>query len=168
MPRIYVKHLHVGEDAIDVHQHVNNQEYLRWMQEIAIEHSSAQGWSMDRYLQSGSSWYVRSHFVEYLRPCRLGDDIKMCTWVSGMTERSSPRQTLFLRESDHRILARAETQWIFVNLKNGRPIPIPEELRAAFELVQAEEDVLREIGWSATAGLEDPAQAGNRIAAVAE
>ncbi len=143
MPRIYTKQLRVDEEAIDVHQHVNNQEFLRWMQEIAIEHSTAQGWSMERYLQSGASWYVRSHFIEYLRPALLGDDLLVCTWISDMQERSSPRQTLFLRASDRQILARAETQWIFVNLRNGRPIPIPEELRSAFEIVESEDEVLR-------------------------
>ncbi|MGE5387199.1 MAG: acyl-CoA thioesterase [Betaproteobacteria bacterium] len=145
MPRIYIRHLRVGDDAIDVHQHVNNQEFLRWMQEIAIEHSSAQGWPMERYLKSGASWYVRSHFIEYLRPALLGDDLQVCTWISDMQERSSPRQTLFLRVSDRRILARAETQWIFVNLKNGRPVAIPEALRTAFEIVKSEEEVLSEL-----------------------
>ena len=41
MPEIHIKRFRVENDAIDVHQHVNNQEYLRWMQEIAIEHSTA-------------------------------------------------------------------------------------------------------------------------------
>lgn len=118
------------------------------MQEIAIEHSTAQGWPLERYLQLGASWYVKSHFIEYLRPAMLGDTIVMLTWVSAMNERSSPRQTLFLRESDRRVLARAETQWTFVSLKNGRPQRIPEEVGTAFEIVASEEDALRELGWT--------------------
>ena len=148
MPRIYVKRLRVGEDAIDVHGHVNNQEYLRWMEEIAIEHSTAQGWPMERYLNSGASWYVRSHFVEYLRPALLGDEIVICTWVAAMTERESPRRTLFLRNAGHRrqVLARAETQWTFVDIHRGRAVPIPGEVRSAFEIVESEDEVLREGG----------------------
>jgi len=106
MPRIYTKHLTVTDEAIDVHGHVNNQEYLRWMQEIAIEHSTAQGWPLLRYLDLGASWYVRSHFVEYLRPGLLGDELRICTWVSGMEKRDSQRHTLFLRDADRRIVAR--------------------------------------------------------------
>lgn len=145
MPDIYVKHLTVDESTIDIHQHVNNQEYLRWMQEIAIEHSSAQGWPMERYLQSGSSWYVKSHFIDYLSPGLLGDDIIACTWVSGMSERSSPRRTLFVRAQDRQVLARAETQWIFVSLRNGRPLSIPAELRSAFAIVESEDEVLKKL-----------------------
>lgn len=148
MPRIYIKHLKVTEEAIDIHGHVNNQEYLRWMQEIAIEHSAAQGWPLQRYLDLCASWYVRSHFVEYLRPGLLGDELRICTWVSTMNKRDSQRRTLFLRDADRRIVARAETQWTFVNLENGRPLAIPEHVRGAFDLVESEDDVLREVGWA--------------------
>lgn len=140
MPEIHIKRFQVENDAIDVHQHVNNQEYLRWMQEVTIEHSTAQGWPMARYLEYGSSWYVKSHFIDYLRPAVLGDEIVIATWVSGMFERNSPRQTLFLRASDRQILARAETQWIFVSLRNGRPVAIPDELRCAFDIVETESE----------------------------
>lgn len=147
MPRIHRRSLCVGEDAIDVHRHVNNQEYLRWMQEVAIEHSTLQGWSMERYLDSGASWYVRSHFVEYLRPALLGDELLVCTWVAEMAARNSLRRTVFLRPADHALVARAETRWIFVDLKAGRPLTIPPEVRAAFEILAEESAVLAEIGW---------------------
>ena len=140
MPEIHIKRFQVENDAIDVHRHVNNQEYLRLMQEVAIEHSTAQGWPMARYLECGSSWYVKSHFIDYLRPALLGEEIIIATWVSGMFERNSPRQTLFLRASDRQILARAETQWIFVSLRNGRPVAIPDDLRCAFDIVETESE----------------------------
>ena len=128
----------MGVDSIDAHGHVNNQEYLRWMQELAIEHSTALGWPFERYLASGASWYVKSHFIDYLRPAELGDTLLACTWVSAMDERSSPRHTLFLRESDRQIVARAETLWIYVSLKTGRPLRIADDVRAAFPLVASE------------------------------
>lgn len=145
MPEIHIKQFRVENDAIDVHRHVNNQEYLRWMQEVAIEHSTAQGWPMERYLERGSSWYVKSHFIDYLRPALLGDEVIIATWVSGMFERNSPRQTLFLRARDRQVLARAETQWMFVNLRTGRPIEIPAELRNAFDIVETESEAVAKL-----------------------
>jgi acyl-CoA thioester hydrolase len=147
MPRIYVKHFRVGADAIDVHGHVNNQEYLRWMEEIAIAHSAAQGWPMERYFDVGASWYVRSHSIEYLRPAMLHDDIAVYTWIAGLSERASPRRTLFVRRAERpHILVKAETLWTFVNLATGRSIPIRDDVRAAFDIVDHDDDVLREAG----------------------
>lgn len=146
MPRVFIKQLEVGEQAIDVHGHVNNQEYLRWMQEVAIDHSAAQGWPMARYLEASASWYVRSHLIEYLRPGLRGDRIRVCTWVASMAERNSLRRTLFLRDADRRILARAETLWTFVDLKSGRPLDIPDSVAGAFDIIASEDDARREIG----------------------
>jgi acyl-CoA thioester hydrolase len=153
MPRIYVKRFRVGEGVIDLNGHVNNQEYLRWMEEIAIEHSSAQGWPMERYLAAGASWWVRSHSIEYLRPAHLADEIAIYTWVTAMEGRTSPRRTLFVREDDRRrLLARAETVWAFVDPKTRRGMPVFEEVRAAFEPVESEDEVFKAAGLRKGAG----------------
>jgi acyl-CoA thioesterase FadM len=66
--RVYSKRFAIPADAIDRQGHVNNLACISWMQDVAIEHSAAAGWPMERYLALGAGWVVRSHFVEYLRP----------------------------------------------------------------------------------------------------
>ena len=73
MPRILVQRLTVDASAIDLNGHVNNQEYVRWMQDIAMAYSAAQGWPMARYQAAGMTWVIRSHFIEYIRPAFAGD-----------------------------------------------------------------------------------------------
>jgi acyl-CoA thioester hydrolase len=150
VPRIFVKSLTVTEDVIDVQRHVNNQAYLRWMQDVAIEHSAARGWSMERYVKGGTGWVVRSHFIEYLRPAFLGESLTLLTWVQDVRRQSSRRRYLFWRAADRQEVARAETAWVFVDLGTGKPVPIPDDLRTAFDLVPEGEDVLQ------TAGLRRP------------
>jgi acyl-CoA thioester hydrolase len=137
MPRIYSRTFQVTQESIDENGHVGNLEYLRWMQEIAIEHSAAQGWPMERYFREEAGWVVRSHFIEYLQPAFEGDRLALHTWVTAMDRNRSPRRYLLLREKD--LIARAETLWAYVDLRSGRARPIPAELRAAFPLVSDEE-----------------------------
>lgn len=143
MRRIFRQHLVAPHEAIDANGHVNNIEYLRWMQEIATAHSAAQGWDLARYQQTRSSWVIRSHAVEYLRPAFAGDQIEVCTWIAGFDEQSSPRRYLFLRAQDRKVLARAETLWVYIDAATGRPHTIPEAFRSAFEVVEGEEEALR-------------------------
>ena len=140
MAGIYVKNLTVSEKSIDLNRHVNNLEYLRWMMEASLEHSIARGWPMERYVSSGSSWVIRSHYIKYLSPAFLGDSISIITWISGVSKKSHPRKYLFWRARDKKILAEAETLWVFVNLATGRPMPIPEELKSAIDIVTAGKD----------------------------
>ena len=66
--RIFSRRFAVPPEAIDLQGHVSNLAYVGWMQDVAIEHSTAAGWSMRRYQELGAGWVVRSHYIEYLRP----------------------------------------------------------------------------------------------------
>jgi acyl-CoA thioester hydrolase len=133
MHRIFRQALIVSDEAIDDFGHVNNQRYVAWMQEVATAHSAANGWPMERYLQTGAAWVVRSHFIEYLRPAFAGDVLDICTWASSLALREVTRKYSFRRADQ--LLARAETKWVYVDIKSGRPKRIPEELLASFEAV---------------------------------
>lgn len=85
---------------------MSNLAYVSWMQDIAIEHSAAAGWPMARYVELGAGWVVRSHFIEYLRPAFEGELVSVHTWVSRFDQRATPRRSLFLRESNRRVLAK--------------------------------------------------------------
>lgn len=144
--RIYSKRFVVPGDAIDAQGHVNNLAYVAWMQDVAIEHSAAVGWPMERYLANGAGWVVRSHFVEYLRPAFSGDRLAIHTWVPEFTQRATPRRYLFVRDDDSQLVARAETRWVFIDLSTGRRRRLPEDLIAAFEVVREEAEVRRLAG----------------------
>ncbi len=148
MPAVYEKTFIVPDEAVDVHGHINNLEYVKWMQEIAIEHSTAQGWGVERYMRERVSWFIRSHTIDYLEPGFAGDEMKIGTWVAAMNERTSPRRYVFVRSADGVILARAETMWACIDLDTGKAIPIPDELGSAFDVVATDEDALRIMGIS--------------------
>ncbi len=139
MPRVHRHPITVPSESIDVLGHVNNQEYVRWMQEAATGHSIAQGWPLERYVARGQGWFVRRHTVEYLRPAFAGDALALYTWVASFERSSSPRRYLFHRAADRAVVARAETLWVFVDFRTGAPVRIPAELRSAFEVVGDDE-----------------------------
>jgi len=143
MPRIYMRSLAVGADVIDANDHVSNLVYLRWMQDVATEHSTAQGWPLERYVKDGAGWVVRSHSIEYLRPAFAGDAISIFTWVADFSRSTSRRRYLFYRPREEEILAKADTLWVFVNLRSGAPARIPETLRSAFAVVPDEDEALQ-------------------------
>ena len=159
MPRIHVRDLTVPGDAIDVNGHVNNLEYLRWMQDAAGEHSAARGWPLQRYRAAHTAWVVRSHSIEYLRPAFTGDALSLFTWVAELRPRSSLRKYLVWRASDRQVLARAETLWVFVDAGTGRALTIPEELRSSFEVVADPDEVLKALGNGGPGSPGAPAEA---------
>lgn len=135
--------LSVPETAIDANGHVNNVEYIRWMQEAAISHADTVGCSTATR-EAGASWVVRSHHVEYLHPLFTGDCLVILTWVSNFQKIRSLRKYLFFRDTT--VLARAETLWVFIEARTGRPQSIPVAVSSTFQLIPPENEPA---GWVA-------------------
>jgi acyl-CoA thioester hydrolase len=131
---VFIYRRPVRPEEIDALGHANNVAYVEWMQEAAVAHSSARGWPSSRYLQLGAGWVVRSHKIEYLHPAGAGDVVLVRTWVATMERTRSLRRYEIIRESDGRLLARAETLWAFIDFATGSVRRIPAEIARAFPL----------------------------------
>lgn len=125
-------------EAEDENRHVNNIEYVRLLQESAIAHTRQNGWTPTELHARGWTWVVRSHFIEYLQPCRAGEEIAIDTWVANFRKIRSLRKYRFVRIADGAILAHAQTEWAFLDFRKGRPVAIPPEVLAAYVVVPDE------------------------------
>ena len=68
---IYTQPITVGHDDIDMQRRVSNLRFVAWMQDVAVAHSAACGWPMERYEAIGQGWVVRQHTITYKRPAFL-------------------------------------------------------------------------------------------------
>jgi acyl-CoA thioester hydrolase len=123
----YVDQFTVPAEAIDLNGHVNNVAYVQWMQDLAVSHWNALGGeAINR--EFGSTWVARSHWIEYLHPAYEGDILERKTWVASIGRVRSTRKYSFKRVSDGVEIARGETDWVFIDVKGGRPTGIPEKI----------------------------------------
>src|SRR5947209_3222715 len=119
MPAIFDWTHVVSERDLDDLGHANNISYLKWMQSAALAHSAAQGWPVEAYRELGQGWVVRSHQIEYLASAQLGDPIVVRTFVANVKKVTSLRRFIMSRSTDSVVLARAATDWAFVEYATG-------------------------------------------------
>ena len=130
----------VPESAIDGNGHVNNVQYVQWMQEAAMAHSAELGWPQERFVELGRTWIIRSHTIEYYHSAYAGDHITILTWVSDFHKIRSLRKFKFYRPADDVVLATAATLFIFCDLRTGKPVTIPPEVQVAYTVVGPEDE----------------------------
>jgi acyl-CoA thioester hydrolase len=118
-------------DDIDEQNHVNNTVYLRWVQEVATAHWRAVA---SRKAQGTIGWVVLRHEIDYKAPAALGDQIVLRTWVGKATRLTFERFTEIRRKSDGQLFSNARTLWCPINAQTGRPVRVPEEVRARFSI----------------------------------
>ena len=121
-------------DAIDENGHVNNVAYVQWMQDIAVAHYASIGGIEAQGKEA--TWVVREHRIEYLLPAFAGEELEVKTWVENIRRVRSLRKYEFKRKSDGKVLVKGETDWVFVDVRSGWPIPIPEAVSKVFDLTQ--------------------------------
>lgn len=137
MNPVYQLEIEVTAKDVDRNGHVNNVVYIQWMQDAAVAHAQASGCT-EASLAVGATWVVRTHHIEYLAPAFAGDKITLLTWPSNFQRVRSLRKYKFARARDNSVLARAETDWVFVNAKTGRPQSIPAEVKNTLPVVSKE------------------------------
>jgi acyl-CoA thioester hydrolase len=115
---------------IDELGHVSNLVYVRWVLDVAMGHSRALGWDHAEYRALGAVFVVRRHEIDYVAQVRAGDVLVGETWVEGWRLASCIRKTE-LRRGDQ-VVARAATTWAMMSFTSGRPVKIPDDLRALF------------------------------------
>jgi acyl-CoA thioester hydrolase len=132
MPLTQVRTFRVRHYECDAHGRVNQANYLRYMQEAAFDASAAAGYDVARYQAMGQTWIIRETEIDYLRPLCYGDSVHVKTWVTDFRRVRSRRAYEFRLLGSGELVARASTDWAFLDSRTGRPAPIPPAMKAAF------------------------------------
>ncbi|MGB1448390.1 MAG: acyl-CoA thioesterase [Flavobacteriaceae bacterium] len=122
--------LTVEKDHLDELQHVNNVQYLQWVQEIAGAHW--QDLIKDNPSEFGL-WVVRSHHIEYKRQAKLGDRLRIVTHVEVTKGFQSERRVRFFLADSDQLVAQCSTQWCYLDPHSHKLLRIPEEVLAVFK-----------------------------------
>ena len=125
-PKIYELKILVTKDDIDFNGHVNNLKYLEWMINSALLHSESLGFNPETYKKIGSTWFVKSHHIEYKLPAFEEEELVLKTWIDEVGKITSKRKYEIYK--DEKLLAFGETEWIFVDINTHRPKRIPNEV----------------------------------------
>lgn len=132
MPLTHTRNFRVRYYECDAYGHLNNVNYLRYMQETAFDAAAAAGYDMQRLSQLNRQWWVRETQIEYLRPVIYNDSVEVCTWVADFRHVSSRRMYEVRKNGETELVARGWTDWIYIDTETGRPVEIDVAVARSF------------------------------------
>jgi acyl-CoA thioester hydrolase len=131
-PLTHSRSFRVRHYECDALGHLNNANYVRYMQETAFDASAAAGYDHSKYEQIGHSWLIRETDIEYLKPVGYGDSVNVKTWVIDFHRVRSRRAYEFSLLGSGEKVAKAVTDWVFLDSATAKPTTIPDEMIDAF------------------------------------
>lgn len=129
----HVIELDVQQADIDAYEHVNNSVYLTWLDRAAWSHSTALGVPLEQCVGLRRGMAALRTEIDYERAAIVGDRVSVATWIAACDGKlRCTRRFLLRRVSDGCTLARAETQYVCLNLDSGRATRMPPAFLAAY------------------------------------
>ncbi len=132
MPLTSKRTFRVRSYECDAYGHVNHANYLRYMQESALDASASVGYDEAKYAELGSIWLIRETNIEYLQSLRFGDSVEVTTWVGDFRRVRSRRFYELRSAATGEMVAKAATDWVYIERATSRPARVPPEMLAAF------------------------------------
>jgi len=118
---------------IDFVGHVNNINYITWMENGRVKLFEAMGISIfDLLNNSGVLPIITETFIQYKRPLFLNNLLRIECWVSQLNNASAILQFRFYNEKNE-LCTTGNQKGSFIDSKTLRPVRLNETMRANFE-----------------------------------
>ena len=113
-------------DSGGVVYHTN---YLKYMERVRTEFLRARGFEQDELLHRyGIIFAVHSLTVDFLKPARFNDLLRVTARVGGHGRASVVFTQAILRDTQNTVLCRAQVKVACLDSARFRPTPIPENI----------------------------------------
>ena len=134
IPNPFIWRLSCGMEHEDRLGHVNNVQYLSWLEEAGLQHTTQLGAPWEAWKKAGVGMAVKESRLSYLAPANAGDLIYIGTWITSSDRLRMSRHFQIIRGADNRTLFRADIDYVCIDLKTGKPRRKPPFLEQAHSL----------------------------------
>jgi acyl-CoA thioester hydrolase len=118
---------------IDFVGHVNNINYITWMENGRVKLFEEMGISIFDLLEKNNILpIITETFIQYKKALFLNNQVKIECWVSQLNNASAILQFRFYNEK-HEICSVGHQKGSFIDSKTLRPVRLSEEMRVCFE-----------------------------------
>lgn len=106
----YEKEITVTQEFLDQNEHVNNVQYVKWVEWIATEHWDS---VKEKSKYAENIWFLVDHCIEYKKQAYLGDILLVRTYPENPEGIRQPRKVEFYK--DGKLIVDSRTRWIMIH-----------------------------------------------------
>ncbi len=125
--------LHVRPDDIDLNRHVHAPKYQDYVLAARYDQMArCYGMPMEDFEKLGLGWFVNTAHLEYKRALKLGDSMRVLTWVQEFRKDGVIVHFEILRDPLGKHSCEGWFHYTLVNTATGRAEPVPAWIAEKF------------------------------------
>lgn len=133
-----VIHMPVEWGDQDPFKHVNNIVYLRWCETARVVYLQRIGmWKMIEDEKKGPILAALS--CNYRRPVEFPDTVHVGARITRLGNSSFGMEHLIVSEVMNEVVADADSTLVFFDYAENQPLPLPDHLRQAMQMLEGKE-----------------------------
>jgi len=130
----YYKEFEVKYYEINKYQEATPTTILNYLEETAISHSEAVGFGVDKLRNENLAWLLRYWILNMDQYPSWKEKVIIETWACNFKYFYATREFI-IKNNKGDTLGKATSQWVFLNIKNKKPLRIPKEIINAYGII---------------------------------
>jgi len=127
---VHTSFFRVRQYECDAYGHLNNVNYVRYLQEAILEANASAGYGVALRTAPGWRWQTQRLDIEYLRPARYGDTVELQVSAPGGEAECARWAGEFRLAGSGDLVAQAVVEAVPVDAVSGQPVELPRTLHA--------------------------------------
>jgi len=107
---------------------------MRYLEESAVSAARDVGYGRDFHEERGSAWVIRRMNLALETPVRIHDELEIATWISHFDRVRGGREYRVINSVTGESVATGLAEWVYLERKTLRPLPIPRALSVDFDV----------------------------------
>lgn len=119
----------VRPDDIDMFQHVHNSRYFDYVLAARYEQMDRYyGMSMEKFMERGFGWVVRTAHVDYKRALTMGDYFTVKTGIETINDKGCRVAFTLTNKASGKVCCDGYFDYVMIDMQTGRGVKIPEDI----------------------------------------
>ena len=119
----------VRPDDIDMFHHVHNSKYFDYV--LAARYDQMErcyGMGMEKFLERGFGWVIRTAHVDYKRALTMGDYFVVKTGIETINDKGCRVQFAITNKDTGKVCCDGYFDYVMIDMATGRGARVPEDV----------------------------------------
>lgn len=131
MEKKFVKDYTIGYFETDGQLILEPSFLVAYLQDMAISHSDALGYTLDYLAEQKKGWAVLNWHISIGRMPSCGETIRLWTWAE-KCRRMQAQRSFYVFDEKGKIIIRVASRWVFIDLERRRPTSIGQDMEEKY------------------------------------
>lgn len=124
-------HVKVGYFGTDQELMLTPAGLAIYFQDLAISHSNSLGYTLEWLAERKRGWAITNWHIQMIEYPGYGDELQISTW-SNECRRMQAQRSFQVTDKTGRILCKAASRWIYMDLERRRPARLEEGMEKRY------------------------------------